>query len=613
MEGGVVDSTSAVELEYKPDIERLKKLFEDSQSLTRDARSNSFRDDDYYNGVQLTAGEKRVLALRGQPDNVFNRVRPAVNGTLGVIKQGQTDPRAYPRNPQDQDAADVASKVLRYIADDGHFDALKIDAAKHYLVEGICAAITEVDEDRRIVPTIIRFEEFFYDPYSRRQDFSDARYMGIAKWRFADDVRAQYPEKGSAIEGAVDSGTRIGFDDTFADRPSDAGIAWADKKRRRIMVVEIYHNDDGWKRCVFVSGAILEAGDSPYTDRKRRPMNPIEAQACFIDRENSRYGIVRDMIGPQDEINKRRNKLLHLITVSQIQAVDPSAVEVDSDNARKEAARPDGVIPFGWQKVPTNDAARGQAELLAEAKSEIERMAPSPAVIGRDANTQSGRATQIRAQAGLTEQAVIFGGVEEWEQRMYRQFWARAQQFWTAPMFIRVTDDEGSPDFIGVNQPQMGPPEVVMGEGGMPMLQPTVLGYENNIAELDVDIILDSVPDTANLQAEQFQMLTELANTGALGPNPGPLLLQASTLPNKREIMEKLEAAAQQPPSPEQELGLAKAKADIEETQSKTVLNTVKAQVEQASTIVQSFEAGHRVGQSPPPGQDTGASAAVSR
>lgn len=609
MEGGVRDSTSAVDLDYKPDIDRLKRLFEDSQTLTRDARSNSFRDDDYYNGFQLTTDEKRVLAIRGQPDNVFNRVRPAVNGTLGVIKQGETDPRAYPRNPQDQDSADVASKTLRYIADDGNFDALKIDAAKHYLVEGVCAAITEVDEDRRIVPTIIRFEEFFYDPYSRRQDFSDARYMGIAKWRFADDVAAQYPEMRGDIESAVESGHRIGFDDTFADRPSDAGIAWTDKKRRRLMVVEMYHNDDGWKRCVFVSGAVLEAGESPYADRKKRPMNPIEAQACFIDRENNRYGIVRDMIGPQDEINKRRNKLLHLITVSQIQAVDPAAQEIEADVARKEAAKPDGVIPFGWQKVPTSDAARGQAELLAEAKSEIERMAPSPAVIGRDANTQSGRATQIRAQAGLTEQAIIFGGIEEWEQRMYRQFWARAQQFWTAPMYIRVTDDEGSPDFIGVNQPQMGPPQVVQDPDGMPTLQPTILGYDNNIAQLDVDIILDSVPDTANLQAEQFEMLTQLAGVGALGPNPGPMLLEASTLPNKREITEKLQAAAQQPPSPEQQIATAQGQADVEKTQSETALNTVKAQTEQVDSVIQAFQAGAQSA-GPPPGQQSGVSGA---
>jgi hypothetical protein len=34
-------------------------------------------------------------------------------------------------------------------------------------------------------------------------------------------------------------------------------------------------------------------------------------QSAYIDREsNGRHGIVRDMIGPQNEINKRRSKFL---------------------------------------------------------------------------------------------------------------------------------------------------------------------------------------------------------------------------------------------------------------------------------------------------------------
>jgi hypothetical protein len=82
---------------------------------------------------------------------------------------------------------------------------------------------------------------------------------------------------------------------------------------------------------------------------------------------------------------------------------------------------------------------------------------------------------------------------------MYRAMWNRCKQFWTAPDYIRVTDDEGSPQFIGINQPIPGPPQVVMGEGGMPQIQPSVLGYDNALAELDVDIVLDVVPDTAAL------------------------------------------------------------------------------------------------------------------
>ncbi len=53
-------------------------------------------------------------------------------------------------------------------------------------------------------------------------------------------------------------------------------------------------------------------------------------------------------------------------------------IDVDADVARKEAARPDGVIPVGWGMSPNTVEFQGNMEMMAEAKAEIERMGPSP-------------------------------------------------------------------------------------------------------------------------------------------------------------------------------------------------------------------------------------------
>lgn len=604
MEGDVTSKT-----EYKPDLAALKRMFTEAQTDTYESRRDSQIDDDYYHGYQLTSEERRALQARKQPDIVFNRIRPAVNGTLGVIKQGATDPKAYPRNPDDEQSADVASKVLRFIADKSNFDALKIDAAKNYLVEGTCAVIIEAEgEDIPLTP--IRWEEFFYDPRSRRQDFSDARFMGIAKWQYADEVGQRYPDAKKDVELSLEGSPSI--DDTFEDRPSNTAntVAWTDGKKRRVMVVEIYHKEGGaWYRCVFHSGGVLESGESPYLDEKGRPSCPIEAQSCFVDRENNRYGIVRDMRGPQDEINKRRSKLLHLVTVRQVQESAPgAAMGQDADEAKKQAALPDGALPPGWQIVPTADLARGQAELLAESKAEIERMGPNPAILGRQGESQSGRANLVRQQAGLTEQAIIFGGIEEWELRVYRQMWARARQYWKAPMWVRVTDDMGAPEFVQVNKP--GPPQIGMGPGGTPAIMPGQV--ENEIASLDVDIILDTTPDTANVQQEQFQMLTELAKVGALGPNAGQLLLEASSLPNKAQVLEKLkgdpEQSAMQQQQAQKQAAIAErgAMAKIADTEASAAKKAAETQDQKVETglKVQSAMAGFgpMPAQGPPPG-----------
>jgi hypothetical protein len=101
--------------------------------------------------------------------------------------------------------------------------------------------------------------------------------MGIAKWMYADDVSAMYPDAKKDVDGAF-SGSDIltgstGFsDDTFEDKPRDAISNWIDSKNRRLMVVEIYHKRGGiWNRCVFSAAGILEAGPSRISMRRSVP------------------------------------------------------------------------------------------------------------------------------------------------------------------------------------------------------------------------------------------------------------------------------------------------------------------------------------------------------
>jgi hypothetical protein len=178
--------------------------------------------------------------------------------------------------------------------------------------------------------------------------------------------------------------------------------------------------------------------------------------------------------------------------------------------------------------------------------AEMERAGPNPAILGRQGENQSGRAGLVRQQAGLTELAIVFAGHESWERRVYRMAWEIARQYWTAPDFIRVTDDDGAPRFIGINQPVMGPPQVVQGQDGMPTIRPTVLGYDNLLAELDVDITLETVPDTATLQQEEFQTLAELAQM--YGPQEVPFedMLMLSSIPDKQKILDRRKQRQQQ-------------------------------------------------------------------
>jgi hypothetical protein len=537
-----------------PSIVELRRRADEARADPHGRRRKSVKARAYYDGPgQLDSEVRRVLDARKQPAIYTNRVRPAINGILGVLEQARSDPQAYPRNPQDQDSADVVTKVLRFVADQCDFGAIKQDVAENFWIEGCGATIVEMDGDD-VVPTQIRWEEFYCDPYSRRNDRLDARYMGIAKWTDAEAIRSnpRWAGRLREIGDPMNPGGDSIFTDSYEDR-GDTGAGWVNTKRRRVVLCEEYALEDGqWTRLVYVASGVLEYGPSPYLDEKGRPCNPIEAACCYVDENNGAYGAVDDMIPLADEINASRSRSLHLMNSRQVQ-YDPSsgAGPVDADTARSEAARADGVLPMGWSVIPTSDMTQANILRNQEAKAEIERMGPTPAVLGRqEGASQSGRARLVSQQAGLTELARPLGRLANWELRVYRQIWARVRQFKTDPWFVRVTDDERAPQWLQVNEPQMGmvmQPQVVgQDEMGEPIIEQMpamgIVGYDKRLAQMDVDIILDTVPDTATLQQETWEQLVQLVGQGgglaAVYTPAFELMIEASPLSDKRRVVD---------------------------------------------------------------------------
>jgi hypothetical protein len=576
------------------DLAYLKRLYGEARDNTDKARKQEDLCQDYYDNKQWTSEQIKVLRKRKQPEIWINRIAPAVNGILGVLEQGQTDPRAFPRTNEDNDAAEVATDSLRYAAEKSRWQRTKLTAAKNYLIGQAAAVIVEVNEELDPWPRIIRQGEFFYDPHSRDPDFEDARYMGVAKWMYVDTVAQIYPDKEIDLEKVTPA--TVAFDDE--DKPLNV---WGDSAKKRALIVELYINHRGWKRVCFYGGGVLEAGPSPYTDERGTPSNPIVAQSCFVDRDNARYGIVVAMVPIQDEINMRRSKLLHSVNSRQVRMTE-QGMDTDAETVRAEAARPDGILPFGVEPVSTGEKDQGQIVLLQESKAELERMGPNPAVLGQGNTDASGRAQLVRQQAGLTELTPALGGIEDLELRVYRQIWARIRQFWTDEKVIRVTDDIGAPKFLTVNEPVVQEvAAIVQGPDGQPTIgtQTVVVEVKNRPSEMDMDIIIDAVPDTANIQSEQFAELARLA--GIYGPQEVPFddLLEASNLPKKRQLIEKREARQQeaaQGQGPQQEMAQAAFAADLEEKQSKTALNNTKAEGQSIQNQLMPVEAGFQMG-----------------
>jgi len=77
--------------------------------------------------------------------------------------------------------------------------------------------------------------------------------------------------------------------------------------------------------------------------------------------------------------------MAHLATFRQVQETDTVSAYADPEEVRREAAKPDGVIPPGYQIVPNSDRFQMDASVLAEAMESAmrwRRTLKRPSILG---------------------------------------------------------------------------------------------------------------------------------------------------------------------------------------------------------------------------------------
>jgi len=596
-------------------VEQLRTQFEEFEDSTNEARALSEKARDYRDLKQWTGEQLEELKRRKQAPLVIPKIPAKVDFLVGLERQQRSDPRAFPRTQDHEQAADAVTDALRYVADNTEFDQVASEVFEQGLiVEGYAGAIIEPVMKRgqvEIEVNFIPFDRCYYDPYSRKRDFSDASYLGIVVWMDMAEAKRRYPKKADQI---TELQTSRSAGDTFDDKPK-----WVDGRRKRVKVCQHYFRHEGvWHVAHFTDQLFLmDAKPSPLVDEYGDPMCPIELVHGYITRDGERYGLVHSMLGLQDEINHRRSKALHMLSTRQLW-YEQGAVP----NARKVAEQlklPDGAVEFpsgtladGRAQIQSNtDLAAGQADLLREAKQEMDARGASNILQGINEQDLSGRAIRSLQNNAQLEIGPLMDAHRHWKKRCYRQIWSRIKQFWDEERWVRVTDDEDNLKWVGLNQPvtigeqlqeqaEQGDERAAQALQQMVQIQDPRLNEpyttRNNVAEIDVDIIIDEAPDTLTVQQEQFEVMTELAKVYGPQEVPFELILQLSSLRNKDAIMDKLKGDPQQAQMMAQvqqmqqqmqqmmaQLELAQKQADIQKTQAEveeTAADTEQTRIE---------------------------------
>lgn len=589
---------------------QLVESFEDF--ITRGGRSEAIRCRDYFDDRQWTAEEIQALEEAGQPVVTDNRIKPKVMFIMGVEATRRTDPKAFPREPSDEKSSSLATKVLRYAADEADADQAFSTGFEFMNIEGIEAHIVVTDSATGdVVHQAIPFHRYLYDPHSQDRLFRDKKWDGVVAWMDEDDILTLWPE--AEKSGILD---RENYESNtyLDDRPSS--VSWYDVERQRYRVFQLYVRERGvWKTGIFTKAGWLEKPvESPWLDLKNRPSNPIVSGSAFIDSENIRYSIERQMLSPQDEINKRRSKALHWADSRQV-AIQGQASRDEIEAIREEAHKADGVlytknIDAKINVLDNPNVTEAQLRFMLLAIEAIDASGPSPSLQGKDERLRSGRAIRANQESGILELTRIFDTHNQIKKLVFEKYWERIKQFWTDRRVIRIVGPNDKLDFVELNQTLTLEDAVRQQLGGIPSALETDPEYLvrkneqvmiNQVGKLNVDVKLDLVPDSVNLQEEMFDILAQ--SLQFMPPDRAALVtdLMLENMPfiDKDEVLKRLHGESEDPEAIKakeqqareaevvKQLQLREAVAKVEKTEAEAD----KAEAEVQKTLVETEQA----------------------
>lgn len=620
---------------------RIKAWRKEAGDLQRDNRFAQMVDHDFYDGDQWTEDDATILRERGQAPLVFNVIKSTIDWIIGTERRTRVDYRVLPREKNDADGAETKTNLLKFVGDANRFPYARSRAFADAIKSGVGWMEVSVRSDPTDEPIYQGYEDWrniWYDPLSVEPDLSDARYLFRERYVDLDVAMAMFPERkdvlrASAVQSAQYSDSLL-IDDVDAERDvyeQGAGVL-TDDTRSRVKLVECWYRQV-WSgkimrgdelgtlngatfdaanelhgllaqeghatvydavqmrvRCmVYCEAGVLQDAESPYR-HNRFPLVPIWAHRK--KRGNTPYGVVRGLIDPQSDLNKRRSKALFILSTNQVVA-DDDAVD-DWDEVAEEVARPDGIIRakkgsrFEIRNVV--QLAEEHVNLMQQDRQFIESTGGvTDEMMGRESNAQSGKAILARQDQGHAVTAELFDNLRMSIQLVGEITLSLIEQYYTDRKVVRVLGDRGQAQYVTINEPQ---------EDGSLL---------NDITARQADFQVDAMNFSASARQAAFESMMNMI--GQLGNPEAALALldlavDLSDIPGKDEMVKRIRAMTGQK-DPDQadddpqrmeeaqaEQGRAQQEAELQAALQQLEIAERQAKVAKANAEAKAKEAG---------------------
>lgn len=625
--------TKALSEQSKRDLfVRLRSWFELELMRQQVNRFQMALDCDYYDGIQWQTAEAAKVRARGQAPIVYNEVKPTVDWLIGTERRTRRDFKVLSRKSKAPEAvkdAEIKTQFLKYLDDVGRGPFVRSQSFDDQVKAGLGwleVGVTADPEDEQIYMRSESWRNMLHDSISATTspDPNEWRYVFRFKEIDLDVAEAYFPNHVEELRRAANMGEfGTPTDEEWAgawptanvSQPEGLPMRWMDfnpdadtwNPRRRVSLVECWYREPTRKTtgqgassqdrvykttrvAIFTKFDLLLDIESPY-EHNRFPFIPLW---CYRRKgDGMPYGVVRNVRGPQDGLNKRMSKAQFLLSVNQLM-VEEGAIDdevMDEEEIRHEMAAPDGIAKFakgalsGQKVIRTSGMDLAQGHLALAERDQMAIRASSGVTSenrGMSANGQSGKAIIAKQDQGSMVTAEVFDNLMLAHQIEGELKVSLTEQYVTDEKTFSVTGERYKLDFYTMNE-----------------VDPSTGQKVNDVTRFKASFVIGEAPWKQALAEASFesamQMLGQIAQAAPqVVVSILDLVFEWGDFPNKQQILQRIRSVTgvsdpdkgdtpEQQAEKQQKAAVAKAQFEAQMAQLQATIREAQAKGEKLS------------------------------
>jgi hypothetical protein len=590
----------------------------------------------FYMGEQWDEADKQALEDEGRPALTINNILPTVNVALGEQVNRRADIRFKPkRGPASQDVADTLTKLVDHILDENDFskhvepqvysDGLIMDRG-YYDVrldhEHNASGDIVIDSENPIA-VIPDPDATSYDPKKWNEVF-------ITRWMTPKQIGRQYGEDKIKQVVAHAAETHYGRDSIdlvshtydgvnktgpteymVNDQETVRNVRVIERQHRQTTMVEKFFDPtsgetrqvpDSWSEA-HKQKVTQQLGITIFKVKQKRIRWTITADCVLLHDDWSPYrsftivpyfpiyrrgrpmGMVKNLLSPQEFLNKTRSQELHIVnTTANSGWMLPTGAlsNMTVDELAEKGAKTGVVVEYNPamdkpEKIKPNPVPTGVDRISTKGAMDIKEISGvNDSMLGTESAEISGVALENRTARGQVQMQMPFNNLEYTRKLLAGKLLELIQDFYTEERIFFITnysEPEQPREQIEINKQVAG--QII-----------------NDVASGEYDVVVSSAPARDTFDEMQFAEALSLRNAGVNIPDH--IIVESSHLSRKTEIARLLKDIAgfgEMTPEEQQmaqmqqqmaiqnaQLELQKLNSEIQQIQSNAALNAAKAE-----------------------------------